>query len=200
MLDIISKFFLAFARAEVLIPLSLFGYIFHDKNKWVRIIYIMLFGTILVTYLKSIWQIPLAPWVKSDGWSFPSGHMFVACVFYLQISREMQKRWVTNLVYIILLGEAYGLVHQKYHIMRDVAGALGFAIVTLYLYNMLTKRPFFQNRPESLIIVLLPLSLILTILLPITQPHVIYSLAGLVGFALVALIYKKFAIMRQNKI
>ena len=159
----------------------------------------MLFGTIFVTYLKSIWQIPLAPWVKSDGWAFPSGHMFVACVFYLQISREIQKRWVTNLVYIILLNEAYGLVQQKYHIMRDVAGALGFAIITLYFYNMLTKRPFFQNRPEFLIIVLLPLSLILTILLPSIQPHVIHSLAGLVGFSLVACVHKKLAMMRQNK-
>ena len=199
MLDLISKFFLTFGRAEIIIPLSIVGYIFHDRNKWVRAIYIMLFGTIFVAYLKSIWQIPLAPWVKSDSWAFPSGHMFVASVFYLQISREMQKRWVSNLVYIVLLGEAFGLIQQKYHILRDVAGALGFAILSLYLYALLTKRSFFRNRPEWLILVLLPISMILIILLPIIQPYILYVLAGLVGFSVVSIVHKKLAITCQNR-
>ena len=204
MLDLISKFFLTFGRAEIILPLSILGYIFYDKNKWIRIIYIMLFATILVAYLKSIWQIPLEPWVKSDSWAFPSGHMFVACVFYIQISREMQKRWITNVVYIILLGVAYGLIQQRYHNISDVVGAVGFAILLLFLYSILINRKFLSNRPELLIIVLLPISIMLIILLPIIQQHILYTFAGLVGFSIVSVVHKsvvhkKLAISASNK-
>ena len=198
MLDLIAKFFLTFGRVDIMFPLALWGFIFQDKNKWIRIIYITLFATIFVAFLKSMWKMQLAPWLNITGSAFPSGHMFVACIFYLQISREMQKRWITNLACIILFGEAYGLLEQKYHIMRDIIGAIGFAIPSLYLYNMLIKHAFFQNRPELLIIILLPLAVIFTIFLHVILPHILYTLAGMMLFGIVVFFYKKLALRTQN--
>jgi len=184
MLDIIAKFFLAFGREEIMVPLSVCGYICHDRNKWGRIIYIILFSMIVASYLKSIWQIPLAGFLKSDGWAFPSGHMFGACAFYLQISREMQKRWISNTAYVLLLGIAFGLIQQKYHNIHDVLGAIGFAIILLFCYNIIIKKNFFQKRPDLLIIIILPIALTLILFIPIIYLHIIAAISGLSCFAI----------------
>lgn len=184
MLDIIAKFFLTFAREEIMIPLSICGYIGHDRNKWGRVIYIISFSLIFSSFLKSIWQIPLAPFLKSDGWAFPSGHMFGACAFYLQISREMHKRWASNAVYVILLGVAFGLVQQKYHNIYDIAGAIVCAIILLFFYNIVIKQELFQKRPDLLIIIILPIAIMLVLLIPIIHPHIIEAISGLSCFAI----------------
>ena len=184
MLDVIAKFFLTFGREEIMIPLSVCGYICHDRNKWGKIIYIILFSMILSSYLKSIWQIPLAPFLKSDGWAFPSGHMLGACAFYLQISREMQKRWISNTAYVLLFGIAFGLIQQKYHNIYDVLGAIVCAMILLFFYNIVIKKKLFQRRPDLLIIIILPIALTLVLFIPIISPHIIAAISGLSCFAI----------------
>jgi len=137
---------------------------------------------IVSMYLKSIWQIPLAPWLKSNGWAFPSGHLFGACAFYLWISHEMKQRWVSVLAFIIICGEAFGLLQQKYHHINDIIGAVGFVIPFLFIYNIIVKREFFQKRPDLLIIPILLISSVLMMLIPIMRAHVMAAFVALIAF------------------
>lgn len=197
-INLIAKSFLFLNKAEFMIPLALLGYIFHDREKWTRTIYIMLLATIVVAYLKSIWQVPLQPWVKSDSWAFPSGHMFVVTSFYLWISKEMNKRWITNLSYIILLGVGLSLIQQKYHITQDVIGAFGFALIFLYLYNIIVSLKPFAKNPDYLVLILLPLSLIIMFCMPIIPPHVFHAVYGIVGFGLFAILHSLICKISKN--
>lgn len=181
----IPDFFLLFGKEVVIAPLALYGYIFHDKNKWGRVIYITLFSMIVCAYLKGVWQVPLAPWLKSDGWAFPSGHMFSACAFYLWISYEMKKRWISILSVVILCGLGFSLVYKGFHDVYDVLGAVVFVLPFLFLYVLCVKIDFFAKSPHLLILPIFPVAIMLLLFMSVVKPHVIGALLLLCVFAAV---------------
>lgn len=199
MLDTIFGFLLAFGRAEIILPMALLGYVFHDRDKWCRTIYLTLFGMILVTYLKSIWKIPLASSIKSDSWAFPSGHMFVACLFYLWSSHEIKKIIFSIFSAMIILGIAFGLIQKGYHDIYDVLGAIIFAIPTMFFYSMLIKQKSIKQNSELILIVLLPTSVILMILTFKIYNHTLWAIAGLFFFGAVRIIHKNLSAYFYNK-
>jgi hypothetical protein len=184
MLDTISKFFLTFGHYEAIVPLSVLGYLCYDREKWGRVIYITIFGLMVSTSLKGIWQVPLAPWLKSTSWAFPSGHMFGACVFYLWISHEMKQRWISNTVIVILCGIGFGLIQQKYHDIYDVLGAIVFAVLLLFCYSKLLKIKLFQEKPDLIVLPLFPIAISLLVLMPVMHLHMIPTLCALGAFGL----------------
>ena len=163
-------------------PISLAGYIFHDRNKWGRVIYVALFGIIICTYLKSLFPISLD--ISPKPTTFPSGHMFGTCTFYIWIAYEMKKKWLWIVTLMILCAEGSALVYNGYHNIGDVLGAVGFAAPFLVLYRFCTKIDLFVNKPHLLILPILPIAIILTLLMPTIKPHVIYALSALCLFAI----------------
>lgn len=109
---------------------------FWDFKKALISVNLLLLTLILNPYLKSIWQVPL-PVHLGDGWAFPSGHMQVACAFYGWMAWKTPVLWFRLLIFCLLGGVGWSLIHGGFHTLTDVLGGVFFAVLTIGIYTQL---------------------------------------------------------------
>lgn len=128
------------------IVIIILGFIF-SQNKAVfgRTLLLVSFTMIYNLGLKSIWKLPLS--IPLEGWAFPSGHMHAAFVFWGWLAIEYHKIWLSEIVFLILCIVAYSLVYHGYHHPIDVAGSIIFGSISLILYWLINRLPYFKNYP-----------------------------------------------------
>jgi PAP2 superfamily protein len=187
-LDFFLRGVLTTTKPITVIFVILFGYIFLKKEAFGRAFCIFAFAIILNPFLKSLFQVPLPPTLGSAGWAFPSGHMLTATIFWAWLAWEYKSKNLWIFVVLLLTGIGIGLVYFGYHYPSDIAGALFFALLTLYLYHLLLKLPIFRVSPPLIGFALALISLLLICgIFSITQPKAI-SIRNAIGLALGALL------------
>ena len=103
LIDTIAKFFLVFGQEFILIPLIIIGFLALNKKTYGHTIFLLLFTMIFYTFLKSIFQIPLAEHLNKTGYAFTSGHMQSAIVFYGWLWFAHKNVLVRSITSIIIL-------------------------------------------------------------------------------------------------
>ena len=130
----LAKFFLLFSHYEILLPLILYGLTFHRKY-FLTPTLLLLFTMALTPILKSIFAIPYSPELVAklgkNGFSFPSGHMQSATVFYGWFLFKNSNKFLCIILTLIVTGVGFGLIYEGYHNIYDVFGAMFFAMITI---------------------------------------------------------------------
>lgn len=138
MMDTFTYFLLMFIREEVIIPIMLFGMIFHKREPYAKAMCFFCVIIIFNMFLKNIFKVPLFPHL-GNGYAFPSGHMHVSAIFYGYIFYKVHDWKVRSLLAFIMCGIGFSLVYRNYHTWIDVFGAAAFAIAEIAIYRYLEK-------------------------------------------------------------
>lgn len=174
----ILNFFLLLTKEYFLVPFILFNIHFNNRKAFLEALIILLFSLILNVYLKSLWQIPLAPHIQSDSFAFPSGHMQSAMVFWGYLTLYYRNTSLYFLVSIILIAIAVALVFFGWHEPIDVLGGIFFGGLLLSIYFLLQK---YLIHSSYIISILIFTSLICIYFLPKSFPHTWIALGSLCG-------------------
>ncbi|MBI2791365.1 MAG: phosphatase PAP2 family protein [Gammaproteobacteria bacterium] len=181
-LEIIAKIGLFFCQTYVLASIFLIGFFFINKKIFSRTLLLVLFTMIYNVYLKSIWKMPLPP--PLEGWGFPSGHMHTAVVFWGWLAYEYHKAWYYEITFFLLCLIGYGILYHGYHYPIDILGAIGFGLLSIILYALLQRLPYFKEKLYRLgyLLILLSLGILLLLGSNFIKPHQWQALTVLIGF------------------
>jgi hypothetical protein len=185
-INILAKLPLLFSKEVTIVPAIAIGYHFINRRIFINVAGILFFMMILNTYLKSIWQIPL-PANVGNGWSFPSGHMASAIVFWGYLALEYKNKTFRAAVVFLLLGVATSLIYFSYHNLIDVLGALFFSSIVLVGYTFCC-RSINDEDLFKLFFSLISISGVLIWFLPKSFTHVWIALGGLSVFSISSMI------------
>ena len=150
-----------FSQDYVVFPLIIFGILFLDRQLFLRIVVLLLFGIAINVFLKNVFQVPLNPELHKDWWAFPSGHVQLTATFYGYLAYHYRNLFLSIAVALILIGESFSVVHFKYHDWMDVIGGLVAAGVWIVTFEVIRKSAPFRNRFYLFALILLPLAFIL---------------------------------------
>ena len=138
MLDIIADVSLAFTSESVVIFFLLAFSLHYGRLFFFQTVSFVLFAVINNMVLKTLFTIPLEPYLHHAGYAFPSGHMQFATVFYTWLALYSVS-WLSRVfLALLLIGIGFGLVHYGYHSIDDVLAGLtvGLVLVMLYRYAL----------------------------------------------------------------
>lgn len=183
----ILSVFLFLTKEYFLIPFVLLGIYYFDRKIFLNALGVLLFSIVLNTFLKSIWQTPLANHIQSDSWAFPSGHMQSACVFWGYLALQYRKLRFSLLVSIILLGVGYALVYFGWHKPIDIFGGLFFGGLIIISYSLLQRYTINEFYLKLIFIIA---SFVFIYLLPKTFMYVWLAVGSLIGVLLGDILYK----------
>ena len=122
-------------------PAIFLGLIFFERH-FLSPALLLLLSMILCPLLKFFFAIPypleLVQKIGKEGFSFPSGHMLSASVFYgwFLLSADTNKFLRAALLFVIS-GIGFGLIYEGYHNIYDIIGAIFFASVMIVLYRFI---------------------------------------------------------------
>lgn len=189
----LSEFFLLFSKDLILMPVIFLGLIFFER-RFIPPALLLLLVMILCPLLKFFFAIPYPPELVQklgkEGFSFPSGHMLSASVFYgwFLLTTNINKLLRFGLIFIIF-GIGFGLIYEGYHNIYDVNGAVFFAFIVIALYRFIISfgKKRIANLSDHLIgsSAVLALSLCLSIALilfyeiPSHSVMALYSILGI---------------------
>lgn len=141
-LYLLNKLFLLLGSIKVIVPIIVLStFIPKYRNCCYSAIFVVVFSIILNTALKITFKVPLNPALNKDWFSFPSGHMQCATVFYLWICSCLDNKRLKIILFAfisaILAAIGHSLVYFGYHNYFDVAGGLfcGILIVIYCRHN-----------------------------------------------------------------
>jgi undecaprenyl-diphosphatase len=129
-----------------MLPVIVAGLVFHQRGLYERMACFLFFAMTFNKFLKHIFRIPLFPHL-GKGYAFPSGHMHSTMMFYGCVFYRVKDRRIRALMLVILLGEAFSLMHFRFHDLADLLGAIGFALVEILCYHQLVSK-FGEERGE----------------------------------------------------
>ena len=81
-LNMVTKILLMSCNEIVLVPVIIGGFLAIDRKIFGHATILLMFIMILNSFLKYIFQVPLAAHLNTEGYAFPSGHMSSAITFY----------------------------------------------------------------------------------------------------------------------
>lgn len=158
-----------------------------DKKWGFRFLFAGLFGTALNQLLKAIFLIP-RPWVldpqfeivesareAATGYSFPSGHTQSAGTVFGMIAMWLKKRRVTAACVAVILLVGFSRMYLGVHTPYDVGVSLITSLLTVFGMTALCERAKTAKQKTAL-------------------------LAGMVGFALVLVLYVTLAPKRAANV
>ena len=170
-----------FVKEQVIIPIVIFGMIFHKREPYAKAICVFCVIIIFNTFLKSVFKVPLLPHL-GEGYSFPSGHMHAAAIFYGYLLCKFDDWKIKIFLASLIGGIGFSIIRCKYHTPFDVTGALAFASAELFVYRHLEK----NVSPKFLAIFALAFSIVIMkalFLMQQMQSHVwlgFYILTGMI--------------------
>ena len=180
MLNFISNVFLQFTHITVILPFIVFGMIFHDRKRYSHAACLLFFVMIWNTLLKHSFKIPLMPHLGA-GYCYPSGHFHIAIVFYGYLFYKTRNEFVKIALTIILCGCGWSLIHNNYHDLTDVIGALLFGIAEVIIYYLLLATIGVKRAAIFVLLFSVVIMFTLTFVHKI-EYHVWLAFYGLLGF------------------
>jgi undecaprenyl-diphosphatase len=178
-MDTVIRIFLMLMKEEVIIPIIIFGMIFHKREPYAHAICFFCVIMIFNTFLKNLFKIPLLPHL-GNGYAFPSGHMHAATIFYGYVLYKTNDWKVKFFLAFLICGIGFSLVYCNYHNWLDVCGAFGFAIVEIGIYRYLEKNT--STRLIAIVALIFSILIIRALfLMQKLEPHVWLGFYVLVG-------------------
>ncbi|MBN8827761.1 MAG: phosphatase PAP2 family protein [Sphingobacteriia bacterium] len=135
-----SHLILSLTDTRIVTLIATIGFLAISKKTFSKAIILILITMPLNAYLKSIFKIPLNPTIGKIGWAFPSGHMQTAFVFWGIIFWEYKNIIIRFFVGALMICIGFALVYLRYHNIIDILGAIGFGLVELMLFKLITNR------------------------------------------------------------
>lgn len=133
MLEQIASFGLLPAKEIVLIPTLLVGLYYVNYNIFQKSAVLMFFTLLVAPALKDLFKL------FNFGHDFPSGHMFLACVFWLFLSYSIKNIVFRAIVVLLLCMEGWSLTFFNYHDYMDVFGGLFSALIMLVIFKFISR-------------------------------------------------------------
>jgi hypothetical protein len=121
----------------MILPCMIIGYIWINQTLFLHAIYLVFISMILNLALKSTFKIPLPPFLKQDGFAFPSGHMQTAIIFYGWVMIQFSNIIIRFILFCTLVGIGISLVYFGYHNYIDIVGAVIVGVLLLFAYHKL---------------------------------------------------------------
>lgn len=188
------KFLTFFGDKEFYIMvLPLFFWLW-DKEKAVKLLFILLPSLLLNFWLKEIFQTarPLGvALIEQGGFAFPSGHAQGSTTLWLMLALLIRKKWINYLAVIMIILVSLSRLYLGVHYPIDIFGGLliGVLLVLIYdkyLYDNLkeflsAKSAMFKTAVLTIII------LFFTIIYP--ADDAITILAVLWGFSMILIFF-----------
>lgn len=137
----LANFFLLFSNEIFLISLIFIGFALSPKLTLVPTL-LFFFTMIFNPLLKAFFNIPFPPELVArlgrNGFSFPSGHMQSACVFYGWFLVNNKSRLIRSILVIVIIGNGFGIIYNRYHNIYDILAAIFFAFSTIGSYKIIS--------------------------------------------------------------
>lgn len=149
MWDNIANIFLPVAHIWTIFSLLLCLLLWVGRPFFMQSLCLVLLDMMVNVALKGTFKLPLNPSLH-EGYAFPSGHMQITTVFYGWLAFHVRSFTFRILMFILCVGEGFGLIHYDYHNLRDVMGGVVFAWLLILLYRG-TLHLFKQATPWILI-------------------------------------------------
>ncbi|MFC1565351.1 phosphatase PAP2 family protein [Candidatus Neomarinimicrobiota bacterium] len=132
------KFFTFFGDKEFYIMvLPLFFWLW-DKDKAVKLLFILLPSLLLNFWLKEIFQTarPLGvALIEQGGFAFPSGHAQGSTTLWLMLALLIRKKWINILAVVMIILVSLSRLYLGVHWPIDILGGILIALVLLLVYD-----------------------------------------------------------------
>ncbi|MFC1785971.1 phosphatase PAP2 family protein [Candidatus Neomarinimicrobiota bacterium] len=132
------KFFTFFGEKEFyIIVLPLFFWLW-DKDKSVKLLFILLPSLLLNFWLKEIFQTarPLGvALIEQGGFAFPSGHAQGSTTLWLMLAMLIRKKWINILAVVMIILVSLSRLYLGVHWPIDILGGILIALVLLLVYD-----------------------------------------------------------------
>jgi len=132
------KFFTFFGDKEFYIMvLPLFFWLW-DKDKAVKLLFILLPSLLLNFWLKEIFQTlrPLGvALIEQGGFAFPSGHAQGSTTLWLMLALLIRKKWINILAVIMIILVSLSRLYLGVHWPIDILGGILIALVLVLVYD-----------------------------------------------------------------
>lgn len=137
--DFYAQFCLKFGHITFILPFVVIGMIFGKRDVCAKAACFLLWVMIFNTLLKYLFKVPLFPHLGS-GYAFPSGHMHASAAFYGYIIYRTNNKLLKICLLGLLYSLGFSLIHCHFHDLIDVVGAIGFAVIELLIYHLLSTK------------------------------------------------------------
>ncbi len=146
-LNMITKILLMSCNEIVLVPVIIGGFLAIDRKVFGHATILLMFIMILNSFLKSIFQVPLAEHLNIEGYAFPSGHMSSAITFYGWLILNTKNNFIRFALASLIAGVGFSLIYKGYHNIYDIAGSIFFCAILLAIYTWLSKTKQASDKP-----------------------------------------------------
>lgn len=108
-----------------------------NKEKIIKLYFIVFPSALIITYLKQIFHAPRPEGValiEQSGYSFPSAHAAGATVLFLMAVILTKKKWMYWISAIMIILVSMSRIYLGVHFLKDVLGgiAIGGTLVCIY--------------------------------------------------------------------
>lgn len=132
------KFLTFFGDKEFYIMvLPLFFWLW-DKEKAVKLLFILLPSLLLNFWLKEIFQTarPLGvALIEQGGFAFPSGHAQGSTTLWLMLALLIRQKWINYLAVIMIILVSLSRLYLGVHYPVDILGGILIALVLVLVYD-----------------------------------------------------------------
>ncbi len=188
------KFLTFFGDKEFYIMvLPLFFWLW-DKDKAVKLLFILLPSLLLNFWLKEIFQTarPMGvALIEQGGFAFPSGHAQGSTTLWLMLALLIRKKWITIFAIIMILLVSLSRLYLGVHHLIDIFGGILIGLFLVFVYDKYiyeNVRAYCAAKTAMGKTALLTIIvLFLTIIYPVDEAITI--LAVLWGFAMILIFF-----------
>lgn len=143
---------LFFANHTFHILYFIVGLLAIDRNKFIHILCVTMFASVLNVLLKQYFAIPLHPSIGKIGFSYPSGHTNFNVVLWGATFLVFRK-WQILLFPAIIFPLSYmGMLHYNYHSEIDIAAGIAEGLIILIGFYYSLK--FFDKNYQNFLLIL----------------------------------------------
>ncbi|MDF1825014.1 MAG: phosphatase PAP2 family protein [Verrucomicrobiales bacterium] len=144
-----------------------------NKDKANRIATLTLIAALLMFFLKNLFQDPRPPATfamegyRPESFGLPSGHTFLAIVFWGGMAGEIRTKWFTFIALVMIIGIAFSRLYLGVHDLEDILG--GAIPGGLLLAGLRVSKPGMKGRSKRL-------SALLTMICAFALPLILWGL------------------------
>ncbi len=182
MVNNILKLWLYSTQEVFLIPLITIGF-WINRRRFGRPTLLLFFAMVTNVCLKMFFGVPLAWHLHKAGYSFPSGHLLVAFVFWFELALVARTWSVLVLSLTIVAGDTIGLLYFRYHNIWDILGAINFGLIILIISHFIHRKIPLTLWPFVGFFWLLLVGLLCKFVEEALPLHTYLALGGLFGFS-----------------
>lgn len=151
----IFQVFTALGYPNLMMLILALAYWFWSKPAATRLMFIVVFSTLLNAFLKDYWENPRPDAMfRLDGevgssFGMPSGHAQVSAVLWFFIAYEVRRLWAWCFAAVVVTGICMSRLYLGVHDLEDILVGLLLAIVSLSVYVQALNSDFLKNVTPS---------------------------------------------------